>query len=37
MMAKSPLIPGRTVSLGTYSAFVPAPFPPTLEWTPRLI
>jgi Fic family protein len=36
-MAKSPLIPGRTVSLGAYSAFVPAPLPPTLEWTPRLI
>lgn len=36
-MAKSSLIPGRTVSLGAYSAFVPAPLPPALEWTPRLI
>ena len=36
-MAKTSLIPGRTVSLGAYSAFVPAPLPPALEWTPRLI
>lgn len=36
-MAKPPLIPGRNVSLGSYSAFVPAPLPPALEWTPRLI
>ena len=36
-MAKSPLIHGRIVSLGAYSAFVPAPLPPALEWTPRLI
>ena len=36
-MAKSPLIPGRTVSWGAYSAFVPARLPPALEWTPRLI
>jgi Fic family protein len=36
-MAKPSLTPGRTVSLGKYSAFVPAPLPPVLEWTPRLI
>jgi Fic family protein len=36
-MAKSSLIPGRAVSLGAYSAFVPAPLPPALEWTARLI
>lgn len=28
---------GKTVSLGAYSAFVPAPLPPVIEWTPRLI
>ena len=36
-MARSPLIPGKTVSMGAYSAFVPAPLPPALVWTPRLI
>ncbi len=30
-------IPGKRVSQGAYSAFVPAPLPPILEWTPRLI
>jgi Fic family protein len=30
-------IPGRRVPVGSYSAFVPAPLPPALEWTPRLI
>jgi Fic family protein len=30
-------IPGKRVSLGKYSAFVPAPLPPKLDWTPRLI
>lgn len=30
-------IPGRKVSQGSYSAFVPAPLPPELEWTTRLI
>src|SRR5271169_5825464 len=30
-------IPGRIVSQGSYSAFVPAPLPPAFEWTPRLI
>ena len=28
---------GKKVSQGSYSAFVPAPLPPELEWTPRLI
>ncbi len=36
-MAKTPDIPGQIVPLGPYSAFVPAPLPPALEWTPRLI
>ena len=30
-------IPGKKVSQGSYSAFVPAPLPPELNWTPRLI
>jgi Fic family protein len=30
-------IPGTRVSQGSYSAFVPAPLPPQLNWTPRLI
>src|SRR6204780_5462037 len=30
-------IPGKRVSQGSYSAFVPAPLPPELDWTPRLI
>ena len=30
-------IPGRKVPQGSYSAFIPAPLPPKLEWTPRLI
>ena len=30
-------IPGRKVPQGSYSAFVPAPLPPRLEWTPRLV
>jgi Fic family protein len=30
-------IPGRTMQLGGYSAFVPAPLPPELTWTPRLV
>ena len=31
------VIPGKKVSQGKYSAFVPAPLPPALDWTPRLI
>src|SRR5215469_214091 len=30
-------IPGQKVSQGSYSAFVPAPLPPELDWTARLI
>jgi Fic family protein len=37
MMAKTNRIPGRKISLGTYSAFLPAPLPPVLNWTPRVI
>jgi Fic family protein len=37
MMAKTNRIPGRKISLGAYSAFLPAPLPPALVWTPRLI
>jgi Fic family protein len=36
-MTKPAAIPGKRVSQGAYSAFVPAPLPPALEWTPRLI
>src|SRR5215475_12373116 len=36
-MAHATNIPGQKVSLGSYSAFVPAPLPPELNWTPRLI
>jgi len=36
-MAKATNIPGKKVPQGKYSAFVPAPLPPTLDWTPRLI
>src|SRR5690348_5604922 len=37
MMAKTNETPGRKVSQGDYSAFLPAPLPPVLDWTPRLI
>lgn len=30
-------IPSQKVSQGAYAAFMPAPLPPALEWTPRLI
>src|SRR5471030_3224996 len=36
-MPKTINIPGKKVPRGTYSAFVPAPLPPALNWTPRLI
>ena len=36
-MATKGKISGRRVALGSYSAFVPDPLPPALEWTPRLI
>jgi len=37
MMAKTDRIPGQKISQGAYSAFMPAPLPPALVWTPRLI
>src|SRR6201998_3219741 len=36
-MTKAPNIPGKRVSQGAYSAFVPAPLPPAIAWSPRLI
>jgi Fic family protein len=36
-MPNAAIIPGKSVSQGSYSAFVPAPLPPELDWTPRLI
>ena len=36
-MRGHPNIPGKMVAQGSYAAFVPAPLPPVLEWTPRLI
>jgi Fic family protein len=36
-MPKSAAIPGKSISQGSYSAFVPVPLPPELDWTPRLI
>src|SRR5258708_24665167 len=30
-------LPGQKVSQGAYSAFIPAPLPPALQWTPQLI
>lgn len=36
-MARTGEIPGKSVSQGGYSAFVPAPLPPELGWTGRLI
>jgi Fic family protein len=36
-MPKAASIPGKSISQGSYSAFAPAPLPPELDWTPRLI
>ncbi len=36
-MACKSNIPGKKVPQGNYVAFVPAPLPPKLDWTPRLI
>src|SRR6201998_3476382 len=36
-MAKIANMPGKLVPQDGYSAFVPAPLPPTLDWPPRLI
>ena len=37
IMTKPAIIPGKRVSQGAYSAFVPAPLPPAIDWTPRLV
>src|ERR1700730_4265956 len=37
MTAKAIRIPGRKISQGNYFAFLPAPLPPALDWTSRLI
>src|SRR6266566_4171897 len=37
MSAKTNRIPGQKMSHGAYSAFLPAPLPPALDWTPQLI
>ncbi len=36
-MPKTSNIPGKKVPQGKYSAFVPNPLPPALDWTPRLV
>lgn len=36
-MSKEADIPGKFIPQGAYSAFVPAPLPPALTWTPRLV
>ena len=36
-MTSKASIPGKKVAQGEYSAFVPAPLPPVVAWTPRLI
>jgi Fic family protein len=36
-MPRTTHIPGKQVSQGTYSAFVPNPLPPELDWSPHLI
>ncbi len=36
-MSKTGQMPGQLLPKGDYSAFLPAPLPPALEWTPRLL
>ncbi len=36
-MPKTIRIPGKMAPQGRYSAFVPSPLPPALDWTPRLV
>src|SRR5579872_1383573 len=36
-MTKKAGIPGTKVPQGRYSAFLPTPLPPMLDWTPRLV
>jgi Fic family protein len=37
LMANRVRIPGQKISQGNYSAFLPAPLPPKLDWSPKLI
>ncbi len=37
MSAKTHRTPGQKTLYGAYSAFLPAPLPPALDWTPQLI
>jgi hypothetical protein len=36
-MPKVAEVPGKSIPQGGYSAFLPAPLPPELHWTARLI
>lgn len=36
-MHNRPTIPGKMVAQGSFSAFVPAPLPPMIDWTAQLI
>ena len=36
-MPKTTQIPGKKVPQGGYSAFVPNPLPPVIDWSPRLV
>ena len=36
-MAKKSTVPGTKIKQGSYDAFLPAPLPPSIEWTPRLV
>ncbi|HZM04440.1 MAG TPA: Fic/DOC family N-terminal domain-containing protein [Candidatus Saccharimonadales bacterium] len=36
-MAGATNIPGKKAPQGKYSAFIPSPLPPKLDWTPRLV
>lgn len=36
-MSKTGQMPGQVLPKGDHSAFLPAPLPPALEWTPRLL
>jgi hypothetical protein len=36
-MPKPQKIPGRTVSQGRYSAFIPSPLSPPLDWSPHIL
>lgn len=36
-MPNTAYVPGKKIAQGAYSAFVPSPLPPALDWTPRLV